>query len=231
MKENDMGGISRSMAVLQQALALLRTLILIGVLGLMLAAGYWVYTIWSAKTVYERYLHNLLGEQRAAEVCILDQQRPPDEPVRTTVRFQEFRQNGQPLSPLVVTLPGEEIYIDAFVTIFESDAVKRGQAKSLYLFRRIFTEQVAPQVGFPLYRNEGSGDGIPQPYVQQGIDRTAQQRVWGDLWRLVEDTAYAETHRVRTKFGQAVSAKMQPGQCSTLTIQHNGGLVLQTRTQ
>jgi hypothetical protein len=230
MKGKDMGGITRSMAMLQRALALLRTLLLIGVLGIMLAAGYWVYTIWREKTVYERYLHNLLGEHRVAEVCILDQQRPPDEPVRTTVRFQEFRQNGQPLAPLVVTLPGEEIYVDAFVTIFESDAVKRGQAKSLYLFRRIFTEQMAPQVGFPLYRSEASGDGIPQAYVHQDIDRVAQQRVWGDLWRLIEDTAYAEMQRVRTKFGQAVYTKMPPGQCYTLTIQHHGGLLLHTRT-
>ncbi len=230
MKGKEMGRLTRSMAVLQQALVLLRTLLLIGVLGLMLAAGYWVYAIWSAKTVYERYLHNLLGEQRVAEMCVLDQQRPPDDSVRTTVRFQEFRQNGQPLSPLVVTLPGEEIYVDALVTIFESDAVKIGQAKSLYLFRRIFTEQVAPQVGFPLYRGEGSGDGIPQSYVRQDIDRTAQQRVWGHLWRLIEDVAYAETQQVRTTFGQAVYAKMQPGQCYSLTIQHNGGLLLHTRT-
>jgi hypothetical protein len=230
MKGNDMKGISHSLAVLQHVLTLLRTILLIGVLGLMLAAGYWVYEIWNEKTVYERYLHNLLGEQRVAEVCILDQQRPADEPVRTTVRFQEFRQNGQPLSPLVVTLPGEEIYVDAFVTLFESGAVKSGQAKSLYLFRRIFTEQMAPQVGFPLYRSEGPGDGIPQSYVHQDIDRTAQRRVWGHLWRLIEDVAYAETQHVRTTFGQAVYAKMKPGQCYSLTIQHNGGLLLHTRT-
>jgi hypothetical protein len=189
------------MTTLQQALALLRTLLLIGVLGLLLAAGYWQYRLWTEKSVYERYLYNLLGEQRVAEVCILEQQRPSGEPARTTLRFQEFRQNGQPLAPLVITLPGEEIYIDAFVTIFESDAVKSGQAKSLYLFRRIFSEQMAPQVGIPLYRREGSSDGIPQPYVHQGLDRTAQQRVWGHLWRLIEDTAYAEAQRVRTQFG------------------------------
>jgi hypothetical protein len=224
-----MGGISHSLAVLQRVLALLRTLLLIGVLGLMLAAGYWVYEIWNEKTVYERYLHNLLGEQRVAEVCILDQQRPADESVRTTLRFQEFRQNGQPLSPMVVTLPGEEIYVDAFVTLFESDAVRNGRAKTLYLFRRIFTEQMAPQMGFPLYRSEGAGDGIPQSYVRQDLDRTAQQRVWGHLWRLIEDAAYAEAQRVRTTFGQAVYAKMQPGQCYTLTIQHNGGLLLHAR--
>jgi hypothetical protein len=229
MKGNDMGGIVHSLAVLQRVLALLRTLLLIGMLGLMLAAGYWVYEIWNAKTVYERYVHNLLGEQRVAEVCTLAQQRPADEPVRTTVRFQEFRQNGQPLSPMVVTLPGEEIYVDAFVTIFESDAVQRGQAKTLYLFRRIFSEQMAPQEGFPLYRSEGSGDGIPPSYVRQDLDRTAQQRVWDHLWRIIEDAAYAETQRVRTTFGQAVYAKMQPGQCYSLTIQHNGGLLLHAR--
>jgi hypothetical protein len=231
MGEHEMGRISRSLAMVQQALGLLRTLLLIGVLGLVLAAGYWVYQLRTEAFFYERYLHNLLGEQRVAEVCILDQQRPADEPVRTTLRFQEFRQSGQPLSPLVVTLPGEEIYVDAFVTIFESDAVKSGRAKSLYLFRRIFTEQMAPQVGFPLYRSEGSGDGIPQSYVHHGIDRAVQQRVWSDLWRVIEDSAYAETQRVRTTFGQAVYAKMQAGQCYTLTLQHQGGLLLNVRPQ
>jgi hypothetical protein len=222
---------SRVMTTLQQTLALLRTLLLIGMLGLMLAAGYWVYQLWSQKTVYERYLYNLLGEQRVAEVCILEQQRPAGEAMRTTLRFQEFRQNGQPLSPLVITLPGEEIYIDAFVTIFESDAVKSGQAKSLYLFRRIFTEQMAPQVGVPLYRSEGSGDGIPQPYIHQDIDRTAQRRVWGHLWHLIEDTAYAETQRVRTKFGQAVYARMEAERCYTVTLQNQGGLLLNERSR
>jgi hypothetical protein len=225
-----MGGISRSLAAVERALSLLRTLLFIGVLGLLLVAGYWVYELWNEQAVYERYLHNLLGEQRVAEVCVLDQRRPVEEPVRTTVRFQEFRQNGQPLSPLFVTLPGEEIYVDAFVTLFESDAVRGGRAKSLYLFRRMFTEQMAPQVGFPLYRDEGAGDGIPQSYVRQDLDRTAQQRVWGDLWRLIEDVAYAEAQHVRTTFGQAVYAKMQTGQCYMLTIQHNGGLLLQMRS-
>jgi hypothetical protein len=230
LKGKDMERMARGMALLQQASSLLRTLLLIGVLATVVAAGYWLYAIWRETTVYERYLHNLLGEQRVAEVCVLDQQRSAHEPVRTTLRFQEFRQTGQSLAPLVVTLPGEEIYIDAFVTVFERDAVKRGHGKSLYLFRRIFTEQVAPQVGFPLYRSEGSGDGIPQPYVRQDLDRSAQQRAWSDLWRLIEDTAYADTQRVRTTFGQAVYAKLPPGQCFTLTIQYNGGLLLQTRS-
>ena len=138
-------------------------------------------------------------------------------------------QQGVSATYLAATLPGEEIYVDAFVTLFESDAVRGGRAKSLYLFRRIFTEQMAPQVGFPLYRTEGAGDGIPQAYLRQDLDRSAQQRVWGYLWRLIEDAAYAETQRVRTTFGQAVYAKMQAGQCYTLTIQHNGGLLLQMR--
>jgi hypothetical protein len=222
-----MRGISLSIAVLRQALAIGPRLVRLVVIGIVLAVGYWLYGIWTERTVYERYLHNLLGEQRAAEVCVTDQQRPADEPVRTTLRFQEFRQNGQPLAPLVVTLPGEEIYVDAFVTLYESDAVKRGRAKSLYLFRRIFTEQVAPQLGFPLYRSEGSGDGIPPSYVHQSIDRPIQRQVWSDLWRLIEDHAYAETQRVRTTFGQAVYAKMQTGQCFTVTLQHHGGLLLQ----
>jgi hypothetical protein len=225
-----MGRIWRVMTRVQQALALLRALLAVCVLGLTLAGGYWVYHTWSDKIRYERYLHNLLAEQRLAEVCVSAQERIPHQAPRTTLRFQEFRQDGQALPSLSMTLPGEEIYIDALVTVFESDAVQSGEARSLYLFRRIFTERVAPQDGFPLYHAVGSSDGIPEPYVHRTIERSAQLRVWHHLWRLIEDTAYAEAHRVRTHFGQAVYARMEPGRCYTVTLQNHGGLLLNAPT-
>jgi hypothetical protein len=221
-----MGRIWRAMTRVQQALALLRTLLAVCVLGLTLVGGYWVYHTWSEKTRYEHYLHNLLGEQRVAEVCVSERERVPGEAPRTTLRFQEFRRDGQALPPLSMTLPGEEIYIDALVTVFESDAVQSGDARSLYLFRRIFTERVAPQDGYLLYRDGGSSDGLPEPYVDRAIERSVQLRVWQHLWRLIDDTAYAEAHRVRTHFGQAVYTRMEPGRCYRVTLQNHGGLLL-----
>jgi hypothetical protein len=221
-----MGGIWRVMTRVQQALALLRALLAVCVLGLTLAGGYWVYHTWSEKTRYEHYLHNLLGEQRVAEVCVSEQERLPGRAPRTTLRFQEFRQDGQALPSLSMTLPGEEIYIDALVTVFESDVVQSGEARSLYLFRRIFTERVAPQDGFSFYRDGGPSDGIPEPYVHRAIERGVQLRVWHHLWRLIEDAAYAEAHRVRTHFGQAVYARVEPDRCYTVMLQNHGGLLL-----
>lgn len=221
-----MGWMTRFMTTLQQILAVLRALLAVGLFGLLLVGGYWIYQTWNEKTRYERYLHNLLGEQRIAEICVTSQERSPDQPVHTTLLFQEFRQDGTPLAPVGVTLPGEEIYVDALVTVFDGNSVKTGQAKSLYLFRRIFTEVLAPQDGFPLYRDDQSSDGIPQPYIHRSIERFVQQHVWRDLWRLIEDSAYAETQQVRTKFGQAVYARVLPDRCYTLTLQHQGGLLL-----
>jgi hypothetical protein len=224
-----MGRMTGFMTTLQQVLAIIRGLMAVCLLGLLLVGGYWVYQTWQEKSRYERYLHNLLGEQRVAEACVTDQERHADQPVRTTLHFQEFRQDGTPLAPLGVTLPGEEIYVDALVTVFNGNSVQTGRAKSLYLFRRIFTEVLAPQDGFPLYRDDQSSDGIPRSYVHGGVERFVQQHVWRDLWRLIEDSAYAETQHVRTKFGQAVYARMQPGRCYTLTLQHHGGLLLGER--
>ena len=222
-----MGRLSQTLSALQQALAVLRTLLTVGVLGLLLVGGYWTYHLWHEKTQYQQYLQHLLGEQRVAELCVLTQERLPDHVPRTTLRFQEFRGDGEALTPVSITLPGEEIYVDALVTVFETDAVQRGEAHSLYLFRRIFSERVAPRDGVSLYRDTSTHDGIPQPYVDHTIDRRIQHHVWAHLWRLIEDSAYAEAHRVRTQFGQAVYARMEPGQCYTLTLQNHGGLLLQ----
>jgi hypothetical protein len=221
-----MNRISRVLATVQQVLALLRTLFGVAALALILVGGYWLYHLWHETQRYEQYLYNLLGERRVAEACVLKQERPPDRPIQTTLRFQEFRRHGEALSPITVTLPGEEIYIDALVTVFDSEAVRAGEAKSLYLFRRIFTDRIAPNQGIPLYRDAHAYDGIPQAYLHGTIERRAQRRVWEHLWGLIEDPAYAEAQRVRTHFGQAVYARMTAGACYTVTLQNHGGLLL-----
>jgi hypothetical protein len=222
--------ISRVMGTIHQALVFLRTLLGVAALLLILVGGYWVYHVWTEKLRYERYLYNVLGERRVAEMCVLQQERPADQPVQTTLRFQEFRESGDPLSPITLTLPGEEIYLDALVTVFDSEAVRAGEAKSLYLFRRIFTDRVPPRQGVALYRDAHAYDRIPQPYVHNTIERDIQRRVWERLWSLIEDPAYAEARRVRTYFGQAVYARLALGECSTVTLQNNGGLLLTNGT-
>ncbi len=217
---------SRAMATARQALALLRTLLGVAVLALILVGSYWVYHLADEKQRYERYLYNVLGEQRVAEACVLKQERRPDQPVQTTLRFQEFRRHGEALSPITLTLPGEEIYIDALVTVFDSEAVRAGQAKSLYFFRRIFTERVPPDQGVPLYRGAHVHDEIPLAYRHSTIERRVQRRVWEHLWSLIENPAYADAQGVRTHFGQAIYARMTPGACYTVTLQNHGGLLL-----
>lgn len=221
-----MSRISRMMATVQQALALLRTLLAVAALVLILVGAYWVYDLWHDKFRYEQYLYNVLGERRVAEACVLKQERLPGQPVQTTLRFQEFRPNGEALSPMTVTLPGEEIYIDALVTVFNSEAVQAGQAKSLYLFRRIFTDKVAPGQGVPLYRGAHTHHGIPQAYLDDTIEPRVQRRVWEHVWSLIESPAYAQAHGARTQFGQAVYARMAAGACYTVTLQNHGGLLL-----
>ena len=218
--------VSRVMGTIHQALVFLRTLLGVAALVLILIGGYWVYHVWTEKQRYERYLANVLGERRVAEVCVLQQERPAEQPVQTTLRFQEFRESGAALAPITLTLPGEEIYIDALVTVFDSEAVRAGEAKSLYLFRRIFTDRVPPRQGVALYRDAHAYDGIPQPYVHSTIERHIQRRVWERLWSLIEDPASAEAQRVRTYFGEAVYARMAPGTCYTVTLQNHGGLLL-----
>jgi SAM-dependent methyltransferase len=151
-------------------------------------------------------------------------------PAQATLRFQEFRESGDPLSPSTLTLPGEEIYLDALVTVFDSEAVRTGEAKSLYRFRRIFTDRVPPRQGVALYRDAHAFDGIPQPYVHSTIERDIQRLVWERLWSLIEQPAYAEAQRVRTFLGQAVYARMALGGCYTVTLQNHGGLLLTNST-
>ena len=182
-----------------------------------------------ARQKYEAYLQNLVGERRAAEVIVLDQKTDEHGDVETKLKFLEYSTGGKTeLSPKVLTVKGDEVYFDALVMQFEKGQVKEGKARSLYLFRRIFTDKTQPEKGFQLLAQEGD-DPVPKDYVSQEIPGTAQQVVWEEFRKCIRDPKYAEEKRVRTIFGQAVYKRLEKDNIYRLTIQNDGGLVIEEK--
>ena len=177
---------------------------------------------------YKTYLSNLLGERRAAEVIVLAQDRDEDGRLWTKLKFMEYGVDGNPMAPKVFTMPGDEVYFDALVMQFDAEKVEKGKAKSLYLFRRVFTDKTRPDMGGKIFEFDGEPD-VPRNYEAEEVPIEAQREVWARFQRCIADKAYAEEQGVRTIFGQATYKTLRKDNIYTLKIQDNGGLILEER--
>ena len=180
------------------------------------------------KTRYETYVANLLGKQRAAEIVVEEQTRDDDGQLWTKVKFLEYSVNGQPLEPVkVFTLPGDVVYFDALVMRFVPEQVREGKAKSLYLFRRVFTDETRPDMGYKLFDIDDPAS-LPKNYQADAeeIPIEAQQQVWSRFQKCLADPAYAKEQGVETIYGEAVYDTLRKDFLYTLSIQNNGGLEL-----
>ncbi len=180
------------------------------------------------KTEYEKYLTNLLGERRAAEVIVLAQDRDKDGRLWTKIKFMEYAADGTPMDAKTFTVRGDEVYFDALVMQFTPEAVKEGKAKSLYLFRRVFTDKTRPDMGAKVFDLD-EANPVPKNYEKAEVPIEAQRAVWERFRKCMADPEYAASQGVRSIFGQATYKTLRKNKLYTLTIQDNGGLIIEEK--
>ncbi len=174
------------------------------------------------KAVAER----LMRERRVAEVIVSGQERDADGVVQhTEIQFLELDRDGHPLTPRTFCLAGQVIYFDGLVIKFDKDLVAAGdplRGHSIILFRRVFSEEVAPKDG-PLIDPERD---IPDVFRVNPRASDVERRLWQRFWTYATDPAAAAKEGVRVAQGEAVYAPMTAGQRWTLTLDADGGLNL-----
>ena len=174
--------------------------------------------------LYETHLTNILGERRAAEVVVEEQTTDQDGRLWTKLKFMEYGADGNPMEPKVFTVPGSEVYFDALGMQFTAEQVKAGKTKSLYLFRRVFTDETRPDMGARIFEVD---DDVPGNYESAEVPADTQRQVWARFQRWIADEEYAKSQGVRTIFGQATYRALRKGRMYRLTIQDNGGLIIE----
>lgn len=174
-----------------------------------------------------RRLAALLGEKRVAEVVVLDKTSDEAGVAQVRIKFLEYAADGRALEPRTITLSGDEVYFDALVILFQPEDVMEERAASIHLFRRVFTDKTQPDKGFALSRIDSPE--IPEAYRQPDLPMETQIKVWEEIRQLVTDENYRQRRNVRTVFGQAVYKKLEKGRIYTLSIQNNGGLLIEDK--
>lgn len=181
------------------------------------------------RALFELEMGRVLGETRRAQFRVVSERREGDRTIRR-LRFVEFfREDDASREALRrdIEIAGEEIYIDAVLVRHDDEAVRAGRARNFAVFRRLFSDVVAPADGEPLYdvslrraRTAALGR-VELPRVADADAFVAR------LVAYLNDPDLAARDGVRLIEGEAKYVNPRPGYYYDVVQQAHGGLLIE----
>lgn len=220
--------------------AIVRTLIVALIVGGSTLGIYWHFrTDWQNATIRDLEARNaemearvqardtmirrLSRTRRLAHIEVTNQTRDAGgEIAETEAIFIELDDDGTELGRQTVRVPGEYLFVDAWTVRFDPAHVASGHplfGRSLVLFRRIYSDQIAPRDGVQL-----DVPGAVPPGYAAGDAGQFEKQVWDDFWRIATDSAVATAMQVRVAQGEVVYKPVRAGQRYELAVDANGGM-------
>jgi hypothetical protein len=191
---------------------------------------------YGTKTVHDLLAHNEKLKAAITSLTHEDQigfakvtkQEEREGKLYTTLRFVETAR-GDLLTKVLereYEIEGDLVHFDALIVTFSDDAVMDGKARSLYLWRRIYGENMKPADGYPI---DAYGER-PERYADllQELRWPDQQTFWQAIWDLSNDPAALREHGIKAIYGNAVYKRLRPGLIYVFTIGADGQVYPET---
>lgn len=170
-------------------------------------------------------LERLQQTRRLARLEVLSQSTGADGQVLwTSVRFVELDDTGAELARRDYEVPGSVVFVDGWTIRFEHEHVAQGDpfaGQTLVLFRRLYSDAMPPDEGFPI----DTPGGVPEGYAVSAGARY-EQALWGRFWNLASDPVAAKAAGVRVAQGEAVYKRVAPGERYDLLAEASGGMTM-----
>ncbi|MBN1796152.1 MAG: hypothetical protein JW804_05720 [Sedimentisphaerales bacterium] len=131
--------------------------------------------------------------------------------VSTTLKFIETARDSELETILEkqYTVAGDVVHFDAMIVKFGNQMVMDGKARSLYLWRRIYGEEMPPVKGFPI---EEPGTE-PQRYkaLLAALRLKERELFWSSIWELANDPYLLVQYDIEAIYGNVTYAKLKKG--------------------
>ena len=155
-------------------------------------------------------------------------QEERDGTLYTTLRFVETARDD----PLEIVLEkeyeieGDVVLFDTLVVTFSAQAVMDGKARSLYLWRRVYGENMNPSDGYDI---ETPGTH-PERYagLLRDLKLAEQQMFWEAIWDLSNNPEALREHGIKAIYGNAVYKRLRPGLIYVFKIGSDGHVYPET---
>lgn len=121
---------------------------------------------------------------------------------------------------------GNVIYFDLLIVRFPKDMIADGKERSLYLWRRVYSDKQAPEEGF-IINPEGE---FPARYKDlfSKLRLVDQKILWDNIWALSNDPSALSEYGIQAIYGNAVYKKVKPGLVYMFKLDASGNVYPET---
>ncbi|MEN7972971.1 MAG: hypothetical protein ABFR47_03960 [Verrucomicrobiota bacterium] len=146
----------------------------------------------------------------------------------TTLRFVETAR-GDILSKVLekeYEIEGDIVHFDSLIVTFSDQAVMDGKARSLYLWRRVYGENMSPSEGYSI---EAPG-AQPERYagLLRELKQSEQEMFWDAIWDLSNNPGALRDYGIKAIYGNAVYNRLCPGLIYVFKIGADGHVYPET---
>lgn len=158
----------------------------------------------------KKAITNLTYEDQIGYAKVISQE-PNDGKIFTTLKFVETARDDKLKTVLEkeYTIEGDIVYFDALIVKFGDKMVMDGKTKALYLWRRVYSEKMAPEQGFAI---EEPGTE-PQRYgdLLKVLPMKQKRLFWSNIWDLANDPDKLKEYDIKAIYGNAVYSRLREG--------------------
>lgn len=195
----------------------------------LLMGAFWVNRWLEEARVLRKVVERLSADSRAAEVLVTKSEfNEQTQKIQTTLKFLEYDAKGVSLAPKYFTFYGNILQFQSLVIRFDDRFVKGGdklKGKSAYLFMKAFVLDGAKTQEFEITKMRQ----VPQGYKTDEVRSEFEARLWESFWDYALDPSRRESMGIKSAQIEAPGSIFVPGTIYTLSIEHDGGLRIDTR--
>ena len=206
------------------------------ILFMILMAGFGGLLFYGSKSIHDLFENNKKLRQAIANLTREDQigyakvirQKTIDGKLYTTLKFVETARDNQLKTVLEreYTIAGDVIFFDALIVTFHNDEIMTGEKRALYLWRRVYGENMAPSEGLPVEMEFLTPERYADFLAQLKLPE--QEMFWEAIWKLADDPDVLKKHGIEAVYGNVVYKKLRPGLIYVFKISANGRVYPET---
>jgi len=204
------------------------TLVVLGLAGGTLFYGTkTIHDLLAGNEKLKKAITTLTHEDQIGFAKVLKQEMR-DGTLYTTVKFVETARDDMLNKVLVreYEIEGDIVHFDALIVTFDDQMVMDGKARALYLWRRVYGENMTPAEGYEIE----SPDTIPARYGEllQELKLSDQKKFWTAIWDLANNPEALRDQGIKAIYGNAVYKRLRPGLIYVFKIGNDGQVYPET---
>ena len=123
-------------------------------------------------------------------------------------------------------IAGDVVHFDALIVRFAPELIETGEARALYLWRRVYGEATPPEQGFAI---ETPG-AEPRRYADlcEALSLSDRTRFWQTIWDLANEPQHLAEKGITAVHGNVVYQRLRPGLLYIFKITNTGDVTVET---